>query len=177
MRKLFSTILVALALGVAACTPQPGAEAPAKKSQSQKAAEAANSIQFTENAEIDNIKKRLELTSQPGLLGFLAVINAAGAPVMYTCVKGKITSGGKRLTAPWKFTHGDKGEFSGDFVTPSPSDEGTWGSSNPYVYWWTCNDQYIQTTGDYIYSDKPFRLTNQPLIAIDAATKAAERGE
>lgn len=171
MFKTPTLILTAIAL--VACNDT-AAQKPKKVTQSQKAKQAAGSVSFTENAEIENIKKRLELTSQPGLLGFLAVTNAAGAPVMYTCVKGKITSGGKRLTQPWKLTKGDRGEWSGDFVTPAPSDEGTWGSSSPYIYWWTCGGQYIQTNVNYVYSDKPFRLTVQPLIAIDAETKKAE---
>ena len=173
----FATILAVIAaLALSACKPE-AQTAPVKATQAQKAQQAANEVVFTENAEIENIKRRLELTSQPGLLGFLAVTNAAGAPVMYTCVKGKVTSGSKRLTRPFKLTKGDRGEYSGHFVTPAPSDEGTWGSSSPYVYWWTCGGQYIQTNVNYVYSDKPFRLTVQPLIAIDQATMDAEKDQ
>src|SRR5665648_955837 len=78
---------------------------PAKVTQSAKAAEAANSITFAENAEIDNIKKRLEITSNPGLAGYILLMNEMGQPVMYTGVKGKITSGGKRLTPPDRYTN------------------------------------------------------------------------
>lgn len=142
-----------------------------KNTQAEAAAEAASSVTFTANAEIENIKRRLELTSQPGLLGFLAVTNAAGAPVMYTCVKGKVTSGGKRLTSQVQTYRVTTGEYA---LGPAPSDEGTWGSSSPYVYWWTCGGQYIQTNNNYVYSDQPFRLTVQPLIAIDQSTLDAE---
>ena len=172
LKLLAFTSLVAFVSG---CEPTTAPKAQVKQTQSEKAKQVAETIRFTENAEIDNIKKRLELTSQPGLLGFVAVINMAGAPVMYTCVKGKITSGSKRLTRPWDVYYGDKGQFYGDFITDSPSDEGTWGSSSPYMYWWTCGDQYIQTSQNYIYSDKPFRLTQQPLIAVDSATLKAEK--
>lgn len=168
--KIILAIMAALIL--AGCNN--GGAQPKKVTEAQKAKQAAESIRFTENAEIENIKKRLELTSQPGLLGFLAVTNAAGAPVMYTCVKGKITSSGKRLTPKVKEWRIDRGEFNGSSLGPAPSDEGTWGSSSPYIYWWTCGDQYIQTNVNYVYSDKPFRLTVQPLIAIDAETKKAE---
>lgn len=138
--------------------------APGKVTQSQKAADAANSIAFTENAEIENIKKRLELTSDPGLTGFVLLMNEAGQPIMYTGVAGKITSGGKRLTKPFQLTKGDRGSNYGDFVTDSPSDEGTWGSSAPYIYFWTTNGQYVQWNGKYLYSDKPFRTKIEPLV-------------
>lgn len=137
---------------------------PKKVTQSMKAKAAAQSISFTENAEIDNIKKRLELTSNPGLTGFVLLMNEAGQPIMYTGVKGKITSGGKRLTNPQRLVHGDRGQSYGDFVMSAPSDEGTWGSSNPYVYFWTATGQYIQWNGKYLYSDKPFRTKVAPLV-------------
>lgn len=57
---------------------------PAQKNiQAQKAAEAANSINFAENAEIENIKRRLELTSSPGALGFIVLLNQSGQPILY----------------------------------------------------------------------------------------------
>ena len=128
-----------------------------KQLQSRKAEDAANSIHFDENAEIDNIKKRLELTSQPGLLGYVVLLNQTGQPVMYTTVKGKITSGGKRLTSAYQPNYST--------YTPSaPSDEGTYGTSGEYVYFWTQNGQYIQWNGTYLYSDKPIRLSVEPLV-------------
>lgn len=137
---------------------------PTKTTQSEKAAEAAESINFSANAEIDNIKNRLELTSDPALTGFVLLMNEAGQPIMYTGVTGKITSGGKRLTKPFQLTRGDRGESYGDFVTDAPSDEGTWGSSSPYIYFWTPTGQYIQWNGKYLYSDQPFRTTVEPLV-------------
>ncbi len=143
-----------------------------KITQSEKAKAAAQSISFTENAEIENIKARLELTSNPGLVGFVLLMNEAGQPIMYTGVKGKITSGGKRLTPPnqsWNVSKmGSDGAGRGGWepgkLGPAPSDEGTWGSSNPYVYFWTTSGQYIQWNGKYLYSDKPFRTTVDPLV-------------
>lgn len=83
------------------------------------------SVRFTENAEIDNIKKRLELTSNPGRTGFVLLMNEAGQPIMYTGAKGKITWGGKRLTKPTKVTTGrEMGTGANNVVDQQPSDEG-----------------------------------------------------
>lgn len=141
-----------------------------KTTQSQKAKQAADSIKFTENAEINNIKSRLELTSNPGLIGYVVLMNEAGQPVKYTSVKGKITSGGKRLTKPYAKIKCDKGEWSGDCITKAPSDEGTWGSSNPYIYFWDTNGAYQQWNGKYLYSNQPIRLSVKPLV-IDIIKK------
>lgn len=144
-----------------------GGDAPApdkKHKQAAKAKEAANSLTFDENAEIDNIKRRLEITSSPGKIGYVVLLNEAGQPILYTSVKGKLTSGSKRLTRPVELTHGSRGQYSGDFVVPGPSDEGTYGSSSPYVYFWTHEDRYVQWSGDYLYSDQPVRLRVKPLV-------------
>ena len=128
-----------------------------KELQSIKAQAAAESINFTENAEIENIQKRLKLTSNPGLLGYIVLMNEAGQPVLYTAVKGKITSGSKRLTQSWKMKYQS-------FIVPTQSDEGTWGSSNPYIYFWDTNGAYHQWNGKYLYSNQPIRLSVKPLV-------------
>lgn len=169
MRKLNGRFFISL-IGVvlasfvlSGCFPEPP-EQNQKTTQSQKAKNAADSITFSENAEIDNIKQRLELTSQPGLLGYVILLNEAGQPIVYEGVKGKITSGGKRLTAPIKHWKVDKGEWNGTEMNVAPSDEGTWGSSSPYIFYWNINGEYRQWSGTYLYSDKPFRLNVEPLV-------------
>lgn len=160
-------IIAAVILPSTACSAERPAKA-SKVTESEKAKKAADSIKFTENAEIDNIKKRLELTSDPGLTGFILLMNEAGQPIMYTGIKGKITSGSKRLTRPWSLYRGDGGQYTRDFITSAPSDEGTWGSSSPYIYFWTTSGQYMQWNGKYLYSDKPFRTRVEPLVIADA---------
>jgi len=159
----------AAAILLSACVPE-ATSGPTKQTQSQKAAEVANSISFTENAEIDNIKNRLELTSKPGQLGFVLLLNEMGQPIMYEGVRGKITSSGKRLTPPVQRWSVDKGEWNGTEINVAPSDEGTWGSSDPYVYYWNLNGEYRQWNGKYLYSDKPFRLRQEPLV-VNIETK------
>ena len=156
-------IVILCAMLLTAC-PDDGRSS--KNAQAEKAKAAANSIQFTENAEIDNIKKRLELTANPGLLGFVVLLNETGQPVMYTGVNGKITSGGKRLTRPDRVT--TEGPGANNVVAQAPSDEGTFGHNGEYVFFWTPANQYIQWNGKYLYSDKPFRLSVEPLVITAA---------
>jgi hypothetical protein len=167
MRKIAIALVTTSALLLAGCdvNPQPN---PAKTAQAEKAAEAANSINFSENAEIDNIKARLELTSNPGQIGFVLLLNEMGKPVMYTSVKGKITSGAKRLTPPQEVKCLEVAGQVGcsQQMVDSPSDEGTYGSSNPYIFFWTADGQYIQWSGKYLYSDKPFRIEDPTIVIL-----------
>lgn len=156
MKKLYMIAAVITALALAGCDEQTSN----KKTQAEAAKRAAESLVFTDNAEIENIKKRIAITSKPGALGFILLMNEAGQPILYEGVEGKITSGGKRLTAPHEIRH-----FStGTLIAPSPSDEGTWGNSGEYIFYWTTSGEYRQWNGKYLYSDKPFRTRIEPLI-------------
>ena len=140
-----------------------------KQKQSERAKRAAEAIQFTENSEIENIQKRLKLTSNPGAIGYITLLNEMGQPILYTTVKGKVTSSGKRLTGleEWKFLDAPRAFGAYNLVT-APSDEGTYGSSDSYIYFWDTNGQYYQWSGQYLYSDQPYRLTQEPLIVSNS---------
>ncbi len=161
MKKLI--IVMAAALSVAACEPTKS-QPQQRNVQADKAAAAANAIVFSDNSEIDNIKARIELTSKPGTIGFVILLNESGQPIMYEGVKGKITSGSKRLTKPTAIRHSSNMNGQGWLLDQSPSDEGTWGSSNEYIFYWNQNGEYRQWNGKYLYSDKPFRLRVEPLV-------------
>lgn len=166
MRMIYAAIpLFALALlGNTGC-----GEESVRMQEAQKAQKAADSLHFSQNSEIDNITKRLQLTADPGLLGYIALINKVGQVVLYTPVTGKITSGGKKLRPGTVTTSECDGK--GTCTQEMPSDEGTYGSSNPYIYFWTPGGQYIQTSLEYVYSDKPFRLSEEPLMVTAETAK------
>lgn len=55
-----------------------------KNQQTQAAKQAANEISFSNgNAEIENIKWKLKLTSNPDAIGFIVLMNDAGQPILY----------------------------------------------------------------------------------------------
>lgn len=151
-------LFLAVLMGASECDPP--SEPEKKNEQAERARRAAESITFVDNAEIDNIKERLQLTANPGLLGFVMLMNEAGQPILYEGVRGKITSGSKRLTDPKTVLR-----FAGaPAVTDAPSDEGTFGSSSEYIFYWNQQGAYRQWNGKYLYSDKPFRLRIEPLV-------------
>lgn len=152
------------ALILAGCSSAIAEPPNAQEQQAARAQQAAQSVVFEKNAEIDNIQRRLKLTSNPGQIGFVLLLNQAGQPIMYTSVRGKITSGGKRLTKPENTYRVDCGQYCNETLGPAPSDEGTYGTAGEYVYFWNTDGQYVQWNGGYLYSDKPFRTNVQPLV-------------
>lgn len=160
--RLMAIAIVAIAtLTLAACDLD-GAQT-TRGQQAEKSKQAAESIRFLENAEIDNVKKRLQLTADPGKLGFIVLLNQAGQPILYEGVKGKVTSGGKRLTEPDRASAA-WGGGQNTVVRNAPSDEGTWGHSGDYVFYWNVDGVYRQWSGGYLYTDQPIRLRIEPLV-------------
>lgn len=162
MRKIFLIPLAALVMANNGGCDDPTPTA--KDKQADRGAQIAERMVFTQNAEQDNIARRLKLTTNPGQIGFILLMNQAGQPIAYYGVRGKITSSGKQLTAPVKDWGTGGNNIPMGTLEAAPSDEGTWGSSDPYVYFWTADGQYIQWNGAYLYSDKPFRTRVAPLV-------------
>lgn len=121
-----------------------------------------------------NIRDRLEMENKPGVVKHLYVISPeSGQALIYSTVKGKVTSSGKRLSPTaidavinngsnvhngWEISYGDH-----RVVTREPlQDDGTYGSSEPYIYWFDVRGVYHQhffTGGQIIHvSDAPLAL-------------------
>lgn len=113
-----------------------------------------------------NITKRIEMDNQPGSIKHLYVISAySGQVLIYSTVKGKVTSSGKRLT-PDRADGGGAGSFyfrvgnSGFYTNQVLAEDGTYGSSIEYLYWWDTKGIYHQ---HYIQGGQILHVSDQPL--------------
>lgn len=116
-----------------------------------------------------NVRDRLTSDNKPGSIKHLYVISAySGQVLIYSTVRGKVTSSGKRLSP----THisgsgGDTAytipvEVSGRtrYTTEVLSDDGTYGDSVPYVYWFDVKGSYHQ---HYIEGGQILHISDTPL--------------
>jgi hypothetical protein len=130
--------------------------------------------------EQDAYAERLKRDNAPGSIKHLYVISAySGQVIIYSTVKGKVTSSGKRLTP--SSVSGIYGASSygfpvmiGDdqyYTTEVLGDDGTYGSSIPYIYWFDTKGVYHQhypDGGQIIHiSDQPLRV---PSIILNMET-------
>ena len=137
----------------------------ARAAQAEQAQRIADSQTYTDNYEQQNIEQRRKLFSKPGKVGYIVLLDSFARPVASYVIDGKPTSSGKRLSRPWDMVRCDTGGgVGGDCVVEAPSDEGLWGSSSPYIYFFTAQGVYVQWSGNYVYQDQPIRLTEKPLI-------------
>ena len=127
--------------------------------------------------EQDNVIGRLKGDNQPGAVKHLYVISPdSGQVILYSTVRGKVTSGGKRLTPLSTISKYSCGKDStcyegqrvivGDvsvLTTEIVQDDGTYGSSVPYIYWLDSKGRYHQhffTEGQIIRDRKSTRLNS-----------------
>ena len=111
-----------------------------------------------------NIKKRLELFEDENKVSYIYLVSYGKVMAFYP-LKGKISSGSKRLTTNQKLVDNRHGSYDySQYVVESPSLDGTYGSSDQYIYFWTTDGTYIQWNGEYMLADKPLKLMTPPLI-------------
>lgn len=116
-----------------------------------------------------NISKRLEMDNTPGSIKHLYVISSySGQVIIYSTVQGKVTSSGKRLTPTevasnaGEFNRGIPVDIGGETYRTSEvlQDDGSYGSSDPYVFWWDTKGVYHQ---HYVSGGQIIHVSDQPL--------------
>jgi hypothetical protein len=119
-----------------------------------------------------NITRRLEMENVPGKIQFLYILSAySGDIIMYSTVKGKVTSSSKRLTPTMIEGHsiqsftvkfGDTSYYTNEVL----GDDGTYdgGGSTQYVYWWDVQDRYHQ---QFIQGGMILHISDKPLTGIN----------
>ena len=162
-RYILSALLGTAIIGLAGCMKQPNEQPQASDHLTQARESAADQAQreVTESYEIDNILARRLLFGKPGVIGYVAFFGGMGQPIQYLTVKGKCTSSNKRLTPGEVITNGD---YNHQFVMRAPGEDGTFGTSDEYIYCFATNGTYDQWNGPYLYSSKPFELTTPPIV-------------
>lgn len=104
-----------------------------------------------------NVRDRLIEDNKSGAIKHLYVVSPySGQVIIYSTVRGKVTSSGKRLaprtvaTQDGEHVSGELGGIPvriGNFTRRTSEiiqDDGTYGDSVPYIYWWDVQGRYHQ---------------------------------
>jgi hypothetical protein len=139
-----------------------------------------------------NIRDRLIEDNKPGALKHLYIISPySGQVILYSTIRGKATSGGKRLDpttvkvsrgANMTDYNGFAVEFGGSTQLTEEvlQDDGTYGSSGDYFYWWDQKGAYHQhylTGGQIIHISNTPISVNQVIINIETQGGTPPAGE
>lgn len=118
-----------------------------------------------------NVRDRLIADNKPGSIKHLYVISAySGQVLIYSTVRGKVTSSSKRLT-PVTVATNQPNTAASDGIPVTIGglrlrtgevleDDGAYGSSVPYVYWFDAKGAYHQ---HYIEGGQIVHISDQPL--------------
>lgn len=128
-----------------------------------------------------NVRDRLAADNKPGSIKHLYVISAySGQVLIYSTVRGKVTSSAKRLTP--EVVSGLYDQNADSFAVPIGNvtaltkevlgDDGTYGSSVPYIYWFDAKGAYHQ---HYVEGGQIVHISDQPL-AIKSVVLNLETG-
>lgn len=126
-------------------------------------------------AEQENIAGRYSRDNKPGSVKhFYALSPRSGAVILYSTVEGKVTSGGKRLTPRSSIEKYDCGKdcthYEGmrvliggelQITTEMMQDDGTFGNSVPYFYWFDTQGRYHQ---HFFTEGQVIAVLDQPLV-------------
>ena len=164
---MLQKIMLLAALSLAACEDAPD---PVSSSGISKATVKIHVGSDGLTTEQRNIGERLKKDNEPGAIKHLYVISTfTGDVLIYSTVKGKVTSGSKRLTPSSVLgPNGQSAHFDGFAVdigdlkqttTEVLGDDGTYGSSGDYLYWFDARGVYHQQYA----SSCIIHISDQPL--------------
>ena len=105
---------------------------------------------INKSLERENIRMRIMVSNDPNTLQWIYPMSA-GRVIGRFPVKGKVTSGSKRLTTSQNYV-------ANQGYTEAPDEMGTYGSSSPYVFWFNPAGQIHQWQGDYFISPVPYMI-------------------
>lgn len=171
MLKLIAGMVFGLAM--LASTNQDGCEVGNSQPQSASGVSQATARVQTGSdgltVEQRNVRDRLSMDNKPGSIKHLYVISSySGQVLLYSTVRGKVTSSGKRLTPTSVNGSGQDANYTipvdiggtRRYTSEVLQDDGTYGSSVEYIYWWDVQGRYHQ---HYITGGQIVEISDQPI--------------
>lgn len=162
MRKW--TMLAVLPFVAMLCMGNSGCDAPQSRSGVGTAEIKIKAGSDGLTTEQRNIRKRYQLDNDTGSIKHLYVISAySGQTIYYSTVVGKVTSSGKRLS-PHTVSRGNGFAMnvggSTHYTNEMLQDDGTYGSSVEYLYWFDSKGVYHQ---QYVTGGMILHVSDQPI--------------
>jgi predicted small lipoprotein YifL len=168
MKKVIAALMIAImSVMVAGCGNLPTSaqdaiqDANQKKQENVKNLMQQDSVQIDQSIERKNIAQRITVTNRPDQVSWIYLMGDDATIVSRLPLRGKATSGNKRLTSDEMKITCDGGEYSQDCFIKAPDDMGTYGSSGDYVFFFTPNGMLVQWSGHYLMTSEPYMLNPQ----------------
>lgn len=97
-------------------------------------------------------------------LGYIVLLTDNGAVVNKFVVDGKVSSLNSYLTPDSEYYEYQDGEY-GNINNWLPDVDGSYGSNDNGIFFFTTDGKYVEWTGTYLYSDIPFEI-DDPIVKV-----------
>lgn len=126
------------------------------------------------SVERENVIKRIERWNNPNKISYIYLLSDMGTIVAYFPIKGKVTSLNTYATPVHQIVedpyiqYTSNGGYSGaGQVVDAPDELGTYGENNSGIFFFLTDDTYMEWAGNYLLSDNPIKLTQQPIMVYE----------
>lgn len=162
-------VLVMIVLVLSACGPVPTSTVADQTAKNIQNSSSASEYPVKNFVERTNINKRLELFDNPAQVSWIYCLSDTGAVVFYGAVEGKVTSSTKRLEPITTDNSSDWAlyQYGGHVTNELLQQDGTFGQSDSYVYWFDPAGNYYQWGGEYFLTSIPVQVS-VPVILVGA---------
>ena len=177
IKPFFAMMVCLMAFTQQSCDEGPNTTA--KKEQARTEVNQRNLLttqpppQISWSLERDNLIKRFKLMNDRAVMFYMYVfLEGVQDPIGYYQIN-KVSSVDSQLTNPFQLVRGYDGGGGLDFVLPSPSEDGSYGTNGNGVFGFTPEDIYIEHNLKYMVATVPLHF-NQPvnrLTVIDVSTE------
>jgi len=123
------------------------------------------------SAERKNISARAQLFDNENKITYIYLVNFGKVMAFFT-VKGKVSSLNSYLTPEDKLVNGNgqpctekysmEGNFNPCYPVSAPDIDGAYGQNADGIFFFTTEGAYVEWKGDYMVSDQPLKLVQQP---------------
>jgi len=119
--------------------------------------------QLHNSLERENLIKRLLEFNKRDKIGYVYILSF-GKFIGYYTIRGKVSANASQLTNPTNIVKYTCPGSCDDTAGPieAPGDDGSYGQSEPGIFFFTTTGALIQTDSNYIYSDQPITAGNIP---------------
>lgn len=110
----------------------------------------------TDSLELKNLAAKRDLENNPDTTRYVYAMNY-GQIVGYWVAKGKISSSGSQIAPEQDLIKLYEGQTD-RFILDSAKDDGSYGESDPGIFFFTPEGNMIETSLDYVVSTQPMTL-------------------
>lgn len=118
-----------------------------------------------------NLIERLDRFNDPNKVSYIYLLSDTGQIYTFLPIKGKVSSVNSKLSTGeqivddpfWWSTDG------GGQVVESPQEDGSYGTNGDAIFFFSGDGTYFEWNGKYLLADRPFQLSEQPLLIYNAS--------